>query len=184
MSFPCPVSIDVWCFLPFSHEYCYFEFLWVLNWKTMLKTSSIFIMINSLDYTFSWAIHVGWMRTRVGRKWGSVKFQIGHGQNMFHLTLLNKCAFSKKNWSGSSDPTITSDPLFRVHGKDQNLKIWIMFLPWSKCIHSYLKKLVTCIPFKQKLDMIYRPQGHVLIPKWLILVQNGHICHVWQLWGT
>ena len=62
--------------------------------------------------------------------------------------------------------------LYIAYGKGQKLKIWILFLPWSKCIHSnlcynnsFLKGII--ITFKQKLDMIYRPHGPLLSPKWL-----------------
>ena len=64
-------------------------------------------------------------------------------------------------------------PTCIAYEKDQKLKIWILFLPWSKCIHSNLKGII--ITFKQKLDVIYRPHGCVLSLKWLFLVKNGII---------
>ena len=51
--------------------------------------------------------------------------------------LLNKYAIKK--WRGSSDPTVTSDPLHSLW-KRQKLKIWILFLQWSKCIPINLKE--------------------------------------------
>ena len=84
--------------------------------------------------------------------------------------LLNKYAL-KKIWTWSSDPTVTSDPLYSLW-KRQKLKIWILFLPWSKFIHSSLKGII--ITFKQNLDVIYRPHGRVLSLKWLFLVKNGN----------
>ena len=38
--------------------------------------------------------------------------------------------------------------------------------------------------FKQELNMIYRPHGRVLNPKWLVLVKNGIFFHIWLLWET
>ena len=77
----------------------------------------------------------------------------------------------KTFWSRSSDPTFTSDPL-HILWESQKLEIWILFLPWSKCIHSNLKGII--ITFKQKLNVIYRPHGHVLSLKWLFLIKNGN----------
>ena len=54
---------------------------------------------------------------------------------------------------------------YMAYGNGQKLKIWILLLPWSKCIHNNPKGIF--IPFKQKLNTIYRPHDHVLGPKWL-----------------
>ena len=59
-----------------------------------------------------------------------------------------------------------------AYGKGQKLKIWILFLPWLKCIHSILKGII--LTFKQKLDVINRPHCRVLSLKWLFLVKNGN----------
>ena len=73
--------------------------------------------------------------------------------------------------SWSSDPTVISYP-YIAYGKDQKWKIWILYLPWSKCIHINLKGII--ITFKQKLDVIYRPHGPILSLKWLFLVINAN----------
>ena len=44
-----------------------------------------------------------------------------------------------KFWSGSSDPTVTSDIQYSLWEKAKKLKIWILFLQWSKCIPINLK---------------------------------------------
>ena len=72
---------------------------------------------------------------------------------------LNKYALLKQIvWSESSVPNVTSDPL----RERQKLKIQILFLPWLKCIHSNLKRII--VMFKQESDKIYRPHG-LLSPK-------------------
>ena len=54
--------------------------------------------------------------------------------------LLNKYAL-KKIWSGSSDPTFTSDPLYSLW-KRQKLNIWILFLQRLKCITINLTEIL------------------------------------------
>ena len=71
-------------------------------------------------------------------------------------SLLNKYALWKKFEVGLQTPPLPQTP-YRAYGKGQNLKIWILFLPWSKCIHSNLKGMI--IPFKQNSDVIYRPHS-------------------------
>ena len=59
-------------------------------------------------------------------------------------------------WSVSSDSIITSDPLYslRERPKTENLSfVFRLSVPWSKCIHRNLKKII--IMFKQKLEIIY-----------------------------
>ena len=73
---------------------------------------------------------------RAGCKSGRVWFQIGHGQTVFHLTPLEQICYFKsknKNWSWSKTPPSPQIP-YMAYGKGQNLKIWILFLPWSKWI--------------------------------------------------
>ena len=80
--------------------------------------------------------------------------------------LLNKYALSKIFEVGLQTPPLPQTA-YRAYGKGQNLKIRILFLPWSKCIHINQKGII--IPFKQNSDMIYWPHGRVLSLKWLIL---------------
>ena len=70
-----------------------------------------------------------------------------------------------------SDPTITSDPLHSLWERPKIENLIFFFLPWSKCIHCNLKGIFM---FKLKLDVTYRPHGHVLSLKWLFLVKNGN----------
>ena len=66
----------------------------------------------------------------------------------------------KKDKVGLQTPPSPQMP-YIAYGKDQfKLKIWILFLPWSNCIHNNLKGII--ITFKQNLDVIYRPRGCVL----------------------
>ena len=102
--------------------------------------------------------------TRAGRKCGRFKFQIGHGQNVFHLIPLEQMYSFKKFKVDLQTPPLPQTS-YMAYGKSQKLRIWILFLPWSKCIHRNLEGII--IPLKQKLNMIYRPHGHVLVPKWL-----------------
>ena len=60
----------------------------------------------------------------------------------------------KKHWSESSDPTVTPDPLCSLW-KRQKLKIWILFLQWSKCIPINLKG--TLKTFNGKFEGVYIP---------------------------
>ena len=70
------------------------------------------------------------------------------------LTPLEQICPLEKFWSGSSDPTITSDPLYSLW-KRQKLKIWILFLQWSKCIPINLKG--TLETFDEKFEGFYVP---------------------------
>ena len=78
--------------------------------------------------------------------------------------LLNKYTLSKKFEVDLQTPPLSLTACM-AYGKGQKLKIRILFLPWSKRIHSNLKGII--ILFKQKLNIVYRPHCHVLGPKWL-----------------
>ena len=87
--------------------------------------------------------------------------------------LLSKCKLQKYFEVGLQSPlSLSPQTPYTVNGKGQTLKIWILFLPWSKCTHSNLKGII--IIFKQNLDMIYKPRGRILSPKWLFLVKNSN----------
>ena len=60
--------------------------------------------------------------------------------------LLNKYVLWKIFEVGLQTPSSPQTP-YIAYGKGQKLKIWILLLPWSKCIHSNLKGIV--IMFKQ-----------------------------------
>ena len=83
---------------------------------------------------------------------------------------LNKYALQKKIEVGLQTPPSPQTP-YIAYEKGQKLKIWMLFLPWSKCIHRNLKGII--ITFK-KLDVIYRPHMCVLYIKWQFLVKNGN----------
>ena len=91
------------------------------------------------------------------------------------LTPLEKICPLKNVEVGLQTPLLHQTP-YMAYGKGRKLKIWILCLPWSICIHNNLKWII--IQFKQKLDVIYRPYGHVLSLKLLFLVQNGCFCHI------
>ena len=91
-------------------------------------------------------------------------FSVGQGVNGkgFNFTLamvkmcspwplLNKYTLSKIFEVGLQIPPLPQ-PSYMAYGKGQKLKIWILFLPWSKCIQSNLKGII--VPFKQKLNVI------------------------------
>ena len=60
--------------------------------------------------------------------------------------LLNKYALWKNFEVGLQTPPSPQTPYIGLtYGKGQKLKIWILFLPWSKCIHSNLEGIIiTC----------------------------------------
>ena len=60
------------------------------------------------------------------------------------------------------------------------MKIFILFLLWSKYIHSNQKGIIR---FKQNLVVIYKPRGRILFPKMAVLVQKWYCFHIWLLWG-
>ena len=94
---------------------------------------------------------------------------------MFHLTPFKKIELGLQTLLLPQTPYVS-------YGIGQNLKILILFLPRSICIHSNLKGII--ILFKQKSDVIFSPHGRVLSSKWLILVKMVSFCHIWPLWGT
>ena len=71
--------------------------------------------------------------------------KIGHGQNVFHLTPLQQICPSKNlKWVFEPNrylrsPTMYS-PIASAYGKGQKMKVWILFLQWSKCIPINLKR--------------------------------------------
>ena len=83
-------------------------------------------------------------------------------------------SFHQKDWRGLQTSQLPQTSCM-TYGKGQQLKIWICFLPWSKCIHSNLNG--TIMPFKQKSNIIYRPRGRVSSPKWLLLIKMVILAH-------
>ena len=103
------------------------------------------------------------------------------GQNVnregfnFKLAVVKTCPiWSLMNNMPFKKSKCLSDP-YMTYGKDQKMKIWILFLPWSKWIHSNLRGSGIIVPLNKNWTWsTNKPHGHVLSPKWLFLVKNGN----------
>ena len=117
--------------------------------------------------------------------------------------LLNKYPLWKNFEVGLQTPPSPQTP-YIAYEKGQKLEIWILFLAWSKCIHSSLKEII--ITFKQKIGSSLHadPMVRFYVPNgcfWSKMVIFSHLavvgyvkrfkfsikcpwCFFWVKWNT
>ena len=140
-------------------------------WNFVFTSHHSFLSSTLMDYNMNNYEHAQWYNQGGG-------CGLGHGINRkgsnFKLDMVKTCSTwpsgtnmpFKKFWSGSLDPTVTSDPLYSLW-KRQKLKFWILFLQWWKYIPINLKG--TLKTFNEKCEGFYVPHSS----------QMWRNCHFW-----